>query len=79
MFLPPSLGYKPFLNLIRPQLQKLLEPASPRLEDSRGPASPGTTLPAEAPGGLTRPAEDHPLKEEEEKPLEEGTYDCTLS
>ncbi|XP_029108602.1 guanine nucleotide exchange factor subunit RIC1 isoform X2 [Scleropages formosus] len=93
------LGYKPFLNLIRPQLQKLvsaavdsiqpeafqaagaskLEPASPRLEDSRGPAPPGTTLPAEAPGGLTRPAEDHPLKEEEEKPLEEGTYDCTLS
>ncbi|KAL4597400.1 RAB6A-GEF complex partner protein 1 isoform X1 [Arapaima gigas] len=94
-----NLGYKPFLNLIRPQLQKLvsasvdsiqpeafqpvgtskLEPASPRMEDSRGPAPLGASLPAEAPGGPARPTEDHPVEEQEEKILEEGTYDCTLS
>lgn len=95
-----SLGYKPFLNLIRPQLQKLvsvaadpvqpeafqpantsklIEPASPRAEDSRGVAPLGTSLPAEAPGGLVRPAEDGPVQEQEEKAVVEGAYDCTLS
>ncbi|XP_023687655.1 guanine nucleotide exchange factor subunit RIC1 isoform X1 [Paramormyrops kingsleyae] len=94
------LGYKPFLNLIRPQLQKLvsaaadpvqpeafqpastsklMEPASPRAEDSRGVAPLGTSLPTEAPGGSVRPAEDCPVQEQEEKAVEEGAYDCTLS
>nr|XP_006627063.1 PREDICTED: RAB6A-GEF complex partner protein 1 isoform X1 [Lepisosteus oculatus] len=93
------LGYKPFLNLIRPQLQKLVEmtaeqvqpeafqpvsvsklaePACPRAEDSRSPSA-GGSQPSEGGVSAIRPEEDNPGDEPEEPPLEEGTYDCTLS
>ncbi|XP_041113573.1 guanine nucleotide exchange factor subunit RIC1-like [Polyodon spathula] len=95
------LGYKPFLNLIRPQLQKLVEvtpeqvqpeafqptgtsklvePVCPWPDDSRGgPASHNTSVQSEEGSGASRLEEDSPGEEQEEQPLEEGTYDCTLS
>ncbi|MGH0127191.1 UNVERIFIED_CONTAM: hypothetical protein FKN15_051308 [Acipenser sinensis] len=95
------LGYKPFLDLIRPQLQKLVEvtpeqvqpeafqptstaklvePVCPRPEDSRGgPASHNTSSHSEDGSGASRLEEDSPGEEQEEQPLEEGSYDCTLS
>ncbi|RXN13604.1 RAB6A-GEF complex partner 1 [Labeo rohita] len=98
------LGYKPFLNLIRPQLLKLMEvpveqvqpeafqPTGasklseppllllPRAEDARGAMTSAHPLPLDGPvGANARPLEDTPQEEEEEEPLEEGSYDCTLS
>ncbi|MBN3306644.1 RIC1 protein, partial [Amia calva] len=94
------LGYKPFFDLIRPHLQKLVEvtaeqvqpeafqPVSvsklteqvfPRPEDSRSPAGISVSLPSEPGSSVIRPTEDNVGKEQEEGPLEEGTYDCTLS
>ncbi|KAK6494251.1 RAB6A-GEF complex partner protein 1-like [Huso huso] len=95
------LGYKPFLNLIRPQLQKLVEvtqeqvqpeafqptstaklvePVCPWPEDSRGgPASLNTSVQSEEGSGASRLEEEIPGEEQEEQPLEEGTFDCTLS
>ncbi|XP_016115136.1 RAB6A-GEF complex partner protein 1-like [Sinocyclocheilus grahami] len=92
------LGYKPFLNLIGPQLLKLLEvpveqvqpeafqPTGasklseppllllPRAEELTA-AHP---LPSDGPAGASaRPLNDTPPEEQE--PLEEGSYDCTLS
>ncbi|KAL1253507.1 hypothetical protein QQF64_018200, partial [Cirrhinus molitorella] len=94
------LGYKPFLNLIRPQLLKLMEvpveqvqteafqPTGasklseppllllPRAED----VTSAHPLPLDGPAGANaRPLDDTPQEEEEEEPLEEGSYDCTLS
>ncbi|RXM97588.1 RAB6A-GEF complex partner protein 1 [Acipenser ruthenus] len=95
------LGYKPFLNLIRPQLQKLVEvtqeqvqpeafqptstaklvePVCPWPEDSRGgPASLNTSVQNEEGSGASRLEEEIPGEEQEEQPLEDGTFDCTLS
>ncbi|XP_066566822.1 guanine nucleotide exchange factor subunit RIC1 isoform X3 [Amia ocellicauda] len=94
------LGYKPFFDLIRPHLQKLVEvtaeqvqpeafqPVSvsklteqvfPRPEDSRSPAGISVSLPSEPGSSVIRPTEDNVGKEQEEGPLEKGTYDCTLS
>ncbi|XP_041080564.1 guanine nucleotide exchange factor subunit RIC1-like isoform X2 [Polyodon spathula] len=95
------LGYKPFLNLIRPQLQKLVEvtpeqvqpeafqptstsklvePVCPWPDDSRGGlASHNTSVQSEEGSSASRLEEDSPGEEQEEQPLEEGTYDCTLS
>uniref|UniRef100_A0A8C1NBX0 Protein RIC1 homolog n=1 Tax=Cyprinus carpio TaxID=7962 RepID=A0A8C1NBX0_CYPCA len=94
------LGYKPFLNLIGPQLLKLLEvpveqvqaeafqPTGesklsdppllllPRAEELTA-AHP---LPSDGPAGASaRPLDDTPPQPEEQEPLEEGSYDCTLS
>ncbi|XP_052444036.1 guanine nucleotide exchange factor subunit RIC1 [Carassius gibelio] len=93
------LGYKPFLNLIGPQLLKLLEvPVEqvqaesfqltgtsklsdpplllPRAEELTA-AHP---LPSDGPTGASaRPLDDTPPQPEEQEPLEEGSYDCTLS
>ncbi|XP_059381392.1 guanine nucleotide exchange factor subunit RIC1-like [Carassius carassius] len=93
------LGYKPFLNLIGPQLLKLLEvPVEqvqaeafqltgaskmsepplllPRAEELTA-AHP---LPSDGPAGASaRPLDDTPPQPEEQEPLEEGSYDCTLS
>uniref|UniRef100_A0A671RUS7 Protein RIC1 homolog n=1 Tax=Sinocyclocheilus anshuiensis TaxID=1608454 RepID=A0A671RUS7_9TELE len=92
------LGYKPFLNLVGPQLLKLLEvpveqvqpeafqPTGasklseppllllPRAEE----LSAAHPLPSDGPAGASaRPLNDTPPEEQE--PLEEGSYDCTLS
>ncbi|KAK1175973.1 RAB6A-GEF complex partner protein 1-like [Acipenser oxyrinchus oxyrinchus] len=95
------LGYKPFLNLIRPQLQKLVEvtqeqvqpeafqptstaklvePVCPWPEDSRGePANLNTSVQSEEGSSASRLEEDIHGEDQEEQPLEEGTFDCALS
>uniref|UniRef100_A0A803TEM0 Guanine nucleotide exchange factor subunit RIC1 n=1 Tax=Anolis carolinensis TaxID=28377 RepID=A0A803TEM0_ANOCA len=94
-------GYKPFLTVIKPQLQKLseiaeeqeqpeafqpaalsrvAEQASPRVEDSRVSASHSTSPQSEAGNSpATRHEEDLLGLEEEEDPLQESGYDCTVS
>nr|XP_060618273.1 guanine nucleotide exchange factor subunit RIC1 isoform X2 [Anolis sagrei ordinatus] len=94
-------GYKPFLTVIKPQLQKLseiteeqeqpeafqpvalsrvAEQASPRVEDSRASASHSASPQNEAGSSpATRHEEDLLGLEEEEDPLQESGYDCTVS
>uniref|UniRef100_A0A8C8J4X6 Protein RIC1 homolog n=1 Tax=Oncorhynchus tshawytscha TaxID=74940 RepID=A0A8C8J4X6_ONCTS len=64
------LGYKPFLNLIRPQLQKLIETAVEQVQPEA--FQPGPS------GGLVTEDGGAP-EEQEEQAADEGAYDCTLS
>uniref|UniRef100_A0A8D0HFF1 Protein RIC1 homolog n=1 Tax=Sphenodon punctatus TaxID=8508 RepID=A0A8D0HFF1_SPHPU len=88
-------GYKPFLNAIKPQLQKLndiaeeqvqpeafqpvnlskvTEQASPRTEESHG------TSPQSDTGSSTASRHEEDMSgTEDEDPLQEGSYDCTVS
>ncbi|XP_036017456.1 guanine nucleotide exchange factor subunit RIC1 isoform X1 [Mus musculus] len=94
-------GYKPFLNIIKPQLQKLSEiteelvqpdtfqpvtvgktpeQTSPRAEENRGSCSHGSISQSE-PGSnnvVSRKEEDTTQADEEE-PLQDGAYDCSVS
>ncbi|XP_033029321.1 RAB6A-GEF complex partner protein 1 isoform X2 [Lacerta agilis] len=95
------LGYKPFLTVLKPQLQKLseiaeeqvqqeafqpanllrvAEQASPRAEENRSSAG-HSASPQTDPGSssMARHDEDMIAEEEEEDPLPEGSYDCTVS
>uniref|UniRef100_A0A672L810 Protein RIC1 homolog n=1 Tax=Sinocyclocheilus grahami TaxID=75366 RepID=A0A672L810_SINGR len=62
---------------------KLSEPPLlllPRAEDARGAVASAHPLPLDGPAGANaRPLDDTPQEEPEEEPLEEGSYDCTLS
>ncbi|KTF83950.1 hypothetical protein cypCar_00050327, partial [Cyprinus carpio] len=88
------LGYKPFLNLIGPQLLKLLEVpvdavsrhySDGEVQTERYPRCRClerndecfTSLGCR--GASARPLDDTPPQPEEQEPLEEGSYDCTLS
>ncbi|XP_070598679.1 guanine nucleotide exchange factor subunit RIC1 [Erythrolamprus reginae] len=94
-------GYKPFLNIIRPQLQKLseiseekvqqetfqptnlsrvAEQASPRTEENRISTNHSTSPQTDTgPNISIRPDEDMIGLEKEDHPLQEGSYDCTVS
>nr|XP_004653235.2 guanine nucleotide exchange factor subunit RIC1 isoform X1 [Jaculus jaculus] len=94
-------GYKPFLNIIKPQLQKLSEitqeqvqpdafqptavgkapeQSSPRPEESRGSSSHGSILLNETGGSNMVSRKDEDTTEvEEEEPLQDGAYDCSVS
>uniref|UniRef100_A0A8D2L7A4 Guanine nucleotide exchange factor subunit RIC1 n=1 Tax=Varanus komodoensis TaxID=61221 RepID=A0A8D2L7A4_VARKO len=94
-------GYKPFLTIIKPQLQKLselaeeqvqpeafqpvnlsraTEQASTRTEDNRSSASHSASPQSDTSSSATiRHEEDMIGLEEEENPLQEGSYDCTVS
>uniref|UniRef100_A0A8C2I3N5 Protein RIC1 homolog n=1 Tax=Cyprinus carpio TaxID=7962 RepID=A0A8C2I3N5_CYPCA len=58
---------------------KLSEPPLllPRAEDARGAVTSAHPLPQDGPAGA--PLDDTPQEEQEDEPLEEGSYDCTLS
>uniref|UniRef100_A0A9J7X487 Protein RIC1 homolog n=1 Tax=Cyprinus carpio carpio TaxID=630221 RepID=A0A9J7X487_CYPCA len=58
---------------------KLSEPPLllPRAEDARGAMTSAHPLPQDGPAGA--PLDDTPQEEQEDEPLEEGSYDCTLS
>uniref|UniRef100_A0A8C1Y208 Protein RIC1 homolog n=1 Tax=Cyprinus carpio TaxID=7962 RepID=A0A8C1Y208_CYPCA len=58
---------------------KLSEPPLllPRAEDARGAVTSAHPLPQDGPAGA--PLGDTPQEEQEDEPLEEGSYDCTLS
>uniref|UniRef100_A0A671QWR2 Protein RIC1 homolog n=1 Tax=Sinocyclocheilus anshuiensis TaxID=1608454 RepID=A0A671QWR2_9TELE len=60
---------------------KLSEPPLlPRAEDARGAVTSAHPLPLDGPAGANaRPLDDTLQEEQEEEPLEEGSYDCTLS
>uniref|UniRef100_A0A0F7Z535 Guanine nucleotide exchange factor subunit RIC1 n=1 Tax=Crotalus adamanteus TaxID=8729 RepID=A0A0F7Z535_CROAD len=94
-------GYKPFLTIIKPQLQKLseiseeqvplevfqptnlsrvAEQASPRVEENRISANHSASPQNEAgPNTSIRHDEDMLGLEKEDHPLQEGSYDCTVS
>ncbi|XP_039615497.1 guanine nucleotide exchange factor subunit RIC1 [Polypterus senegalus] len=94
------LGYKPFLNMIRPHFQNLAEatpdqvqpeafqPVSatkgtevtcPRQEDCRSSVSLTSSVTTEGVVPASRLEEGNSEEADEERSLEEGTYDCTLS
>uniref|UniRef100_A0A8C6Y5G5 Guanine nucleotide exchange factor subunit RIC1 n=1 Tax=Naja naja TaxID=35670 RepID=A0A8C6Y5G5_NAJNA len=94
-------GYKPFLTIIKPQLQKLseiseeqvqqeafqptnlsrvAEQASPRAEENRISTNYSTSPQSDTgPNTSIRPDEDMIGLEKEDHPLQEGSYDCTVS
>ncbi|XP_077201064.1 guanine nucleotide exchange factor subunit RIC1 isoform X2 [Paroedura picta] len=93
-------GYKPFLTVIKPQLQKLSETAkeqvqpeafqptnmsrvaeqtSPRAEENRSSASHSTSPQSDGGSSSMSRHEDDMAGLEEEDPLQEGSYDCTVS
>lgn len=96
-----SPGYKPFLTIIKPQLQKLseiseeqvqqeafqptnlsrvAEQASPRAEENRISTNHSTSPQSDiGPNTSIRPDEDMIGLEKEDHPLQEGSYDCTVS
>uniref|UniRef100_A0A8C0GF04 Protein RIC1 homolog n=1 Tax=Chelonoidis abingdonii TaxID=106734 RepID=A0A8C0GF04_CHEAB len=93
-------GYKPFLNVIKPQLQKLseiseeqvqpeafqpvnpckvTEQASPRAEESRSLTCHSTSPQSDSGSSSVSRHEEDMSGAEEEDPLQEGSYDCTVS
>ncbi|XP_026559515.1 RAB6A-GEF complex partner protein 1 [Pseudonaja textilis] len=94
-------GYKPFLTIIKPQLQKLTEiseeqvqqeafqsanlsrvaeQVSPRAEENRISTNHSTSPQSDTgPNTSIRPDEDMIGLEKEDHPLQEGSYDCTVS
>lgn len=95
-----SLGYKPFLTVIKPQLQKLSEIAkeqvqpeafqpanlsrvaeqvSPRAEENRSSASHSASPQSDPGSSSTSRHEDDMIGLDKEDPLQEGSYDCTVS
>ncbi|XP_053153540.1 guanine nucleotide exchange factor subunit RIC1 isoform X3 [Hemicordylus capensis] len=94
------LGYKPFLTVIKPQLQKLseiaeeqvppeafqpvnlsrvTEQASPRTEENRSSASHSAGPQSDTGSSTMSRNEDDTLGLDKEDPLQEGSYDCTVS
>lgn len=95
-----SLGYKPFLTVIKPQLQKLSEIAeehiqpeafqpanlsrvseqsSPRAEENRSSATHSASPQSDTGSSTTSRHEDDMIGLDKEDPLQEGSYDCTVS
>ncbi|XP_067399143.1 guanine nucleotide exchange factor subunit RIC1 isoform X3 [Emydura macquarii macquarii] len=93
-------GYKPFLNVIKPHLQKLseipeqqvqpeafqpvnpckvTEQASPRAEESRSLTSHSSSLQSDTASSSVNRHEEDMSGAEEDDPLQEGSYDCTVS
>ncbi|XP_066474467.1 guanine nucleotide exchange factor subunit RIC1 isoform X1 [Tiliqua scincoides] len=94
------LGYKPFLTVIKPQLQKLSEiaeehvqpeafqpvnlsrvseQASPRAEENRSSASHNASPQSDTGSSSMSRHEDDMIGLDKEDPLQEGSYDCTVS
>ncbi|KAM4708867.1 guanine nucleotide exchange factor subunit RIC1 isoform 2-T2 [Discoglossus pictus] len=93
-------GYKPFLNLIKPQLQKLsevpveqvepevfqpaviskvIEPSSPRAEESRSSASHSSSPQSDASSCTIGRNEEDMSREEQDETFHDGSYDCIVS